>query len=178
MSICKQKIFFDKAAATENDVVGSYLIGGTDNTVIGNDGADLLVKFSNTTIAVTATALDIRALTQADEITVFQGTSPWVVSGSVSIVEDVSDGAVKASAAAVSTVAQVLSTPLVGRTSVIIQNLGDKPCYLGHSNAVTALNGLEIPKYSNVEVQADANAALWMIAASGTQDIRFLEIKK
>ena len=45
---------------------------GTDDLAINPDGSINAV--------VTATDLDIRNLTQTDEVTVFQGTSPWVVS--------------------------------------------------------------------------------------------------
>jgi hypothetical protein len=49
--------------------------GTTEGAKVGLD-----VNLINPSIAVTATDLDIRDLTQSDEITVFQGTSPWVVS--------------------------------------------------------------------------------------------------
>lgn len=54
---------------------------GTDfftSTTVGADiGLD--VNLINASIVVTATDLDIRDLTQTDEITVFQGTDPWII---------------------------------------------------------------------------------------------------
>jgi len=79
----KDKLNFDVSDANtilDSDSVGSYIRAGDDGTLIGHVSDALKVNFSNTSLAVTATDLDIRDLTQADEITVFQGTSPWVVS--------------------------------------------------------------------------------------------------
>lgn len=78
-----KKLVFDTSSAQDildSDSVGAWVRAGDDGTLIGHVSDALKVNFSNTTIDVTATDLDIRDLTQADEITVFQGTSPWVVS--------------------------------------------------------------------------------------------------
>jgi hypothetical protein len=52
-----------------------------DDSVKIGDGTDLMAVNADGSInaVVTATDLDIRDLTQADEITVFQGTDPWVI---------------------------------------------------------------------------------------------------
>lgn len=73
------RLVYNPADDASSHKVGSYVLAGDDGTQIGHVADALKVNFSNTSIAVTATALDIRALTQSDEITVFQGTSPWVV---------------------------------------------------------------------------------------------------
>jgi len=62
----------DLDAAQDNVAISD----GTDVLAINADGS---INVGNT-VTVQATDLDIRDLTQADEITVFQGTSPWVVS--------------------------------------------------------------------------------------------------
>lgn len=97
----KDHLIFDVTDATtqaDSDSVGAYVRAGTDGTLIGHVSDALKVSVANASIAVTATDLDIRDLTQADEITVFQGTSPWVigdgggsitVDGSVSITGNV-----------------------------------------------------------------------------------------
>jgi hypothetical protein len=62
----------------------------TSTTVGADIGLD--VYLINSSIAVTATDLDIRDLTQADEITVYQGTDPWIIGdGGNSITVDASD---------------------------------------------------------------------------------------
>jgi hypothetical protein len=64
--------------------------GGGTHTLTGQEQEvrSLDVWLSNPSIVVTATDLDIRDLTQADEVTVFQGTDPWIIGdggGSISI---------------------------------------------------------------------------------------------
>lgn len=84
----KDRLIFDVTDAqtiAATDSVGAWIRAGDDGTLIGHVSDALKVNFSNTTIAVTATNLDIRDLTQTDEVTVFQGTSPWVVSGTVEL---------------------------------------------------------------------------------------------
>jgi hypothetical protein len=52
---------------------------GTDILAINADGS-INITDNGGSLTVDAVDLDIRDLTQADEITVYQGTSPWVVS--------------------------------------------------------------------------------------------------
>lgn len=63
----------------------------SDSVKIG-DGTDLLAVNADGSInaVVTATLLDIRALTNADVVTAEQGTSPWVVSASNLDIRDLS----------------------------------------------------------------------------------------
>jgi hypothetical protein len=68
----------DLSAAQDNVAISD----GTDTLAINADGSINSV--------VTATDLDIRALTQADEVTVFQGTSPWVISATDLDIRDLS----------------------------------------------------------------------------------------
>jgi hypothetical protein len=100
----KDQLIFDVADAASiaaSDSVGAFVRAGNDGTLIGHVSDALKVNFSNTSIAVTATDLDIRDLAFATDkvdvsgstvelgattlaaletITVNQGTSPWVVS--------------------------------------------------------------------------------------------------
>lgn len=72
---------------------GDTATGAAGGVAMGTDGTDLFIIKTNAsgelqvgvvgTVAVTATALDIRALSAADVVTAEQGTSPWVVSGTV-----------------------------------------------------------------------------------------------
>lgn len=80
----KDHLIFDVTDANtilDSDSVGAFVRAGDDGTLIGHVSDALKVNFSNTTIAVTATDLDIRDLAFAtDSVTAYQGTSPWVVS--------------------------------------------------------------------------------------------------
>lgn len=74
------------------------------------------------------------------------------------------------------TAAEVVATPLAGRKGVTIQNRGDKSVFVGEAVGVTAATGLEIPKKSSLTLPLGENCDIFMIADSGTQDVRFLEI--
>jgi len=95
------RLLFDVTAPDESANVGAFIRAGDDGTQIGHVSDALKVNLSNTSIAVTATDLDIRNLVFATDkvdvsgstvelgattlaaletITVLQGTSPWVVS--------------------------------------------------------------------------------------------------
>jgi len=93
----KDKLNFDVTDANtilDSDSVGSFVRAGDDGTLIGHVSDALKVNFSNTSIEVTATDLDIRDLDFATDsidvsgssvsitgdVNVTQGTSPWVVS--------------------------------------------------------------------------------------------------
>ncbi len=73
------------------------------------------------------------------------------------------------------TAAEIVSTPLSGRCSLIIQNNGTQPVYLGEDNTVTASTGLCIPKKSSLQYDLGENADLFLIATSGSQDVRVIE---
>lgn len=81
--IGKEKLSFDPTDAdtlAASDSVGAYLRAGTDGELLDSTSGALHVSDGGGSLTVDATDLDIRALTQTDEITVFQGTDPWVVS--------------------------------------------------------------------------------------------------
>lgn len=94
------RLVYDPAAASSSHSVGSYVLAGDDGTAIGHVSDALKVSFTNASLAVTATDLDIRDLVFATDkvdvsgsevsldsatlaaletITVNQGTSPWVI---------------------------------------------------------------------------------------------------
>lgn len=61
-----------------------------DDSVTAHQGGTWTIDSITNAVTVQATDLDIRDLTQADEITVFQGTSPWVVSATDLDIRDLS----------------------------------------------------------------------------------------
>ncbi len=144
---------------------------GTDDLAINADGSINAV--------VTATNLDIRDLTHAtDSVKVGDGTDFLAVNADGSINTKSSAGAaIKNSQATVTTTAaQVLASPFANRTEVIIQNEGTAAVYVGFDNTLTAANGIKISKGANTTLDVGTAATIFMIAASGSQDVRFLEI--
>jgi len=100
MSVTNRLVFdvtdVDSQAASAN--VGAWLRAGVDGELLDSTSGALHVLLQNASVAVTATALDIRALTNADVVTVEQGTDPWVVSAAQLDIDDLNatDDAVSA----------------------------------------------------------------------------------
>lgn len=118
------------------------------------------------TITVVATDLDIRDLSFATDS----------VDASGSNVRTSSDTGIQNTQASVTaTAAEVLASPLSGRREVTIQNKGSQPVYIGSSAGVTSANGMEIPKGASATFEWGENVNIFMISASGSQDVRFLE---
>lgn len=127
----------------------------------------------------------IRALTQADEIksyqggawtvTAEQGTSPWVVSGTLNVADP--NSASKSSAVAMGDVAAAIpATALAARKRMQIQNVGGEPVYLGGSD-VTAANGLVLAKGATESLEIGPDNILYGICASGkSSNLRVLEL--
>lgn len=74
------------------------------------------------------------------------------------------------------TAAEVVATPLAGRKKVVIQNKGNKDIYLGFDNTVSSSNGIEIPARATFSEEIGENIDVFLIADSGTQDVRILEL--
>lgn len=88
------RLVYDPASDASSHKVGSYVLAGDDGTQIGHVSDALKVNFTNASLAVTATDLDIRDLVFATDkvdvsgssvsisgtVAVTQSTSPWVVS--------------------------------------------------------------------------------------------------
>lgn len=107
--ISKEKLSFDPTDSdtlAASDFVGAGVFSGDDKTAIGHVSDALKVNFTNTSLAVTATDLDIRDLDFAQDsvdvsgsavsitgtVAVTQSTSPWVVGdGGGSLTVDASD---------------------------------------------------------------------------------------
>jgi len=73
------------------------------------------------------------------------------------------------------TALELAATPLAGRKSVIIQNQGSQPIYVGEANTVTTANGIRIPKGASMTFEFGEALDVWAIAPSGSQDIRVIE---
>lgn len=184
----------DLAFATDKvDVSGSSVTVSATNLDIrdlafATDKVDVTgsqVSLDSTTLAalenitVSATNLDIRDLTHvSDSVKVGDGTDFLAINTNGSInAKEVEYTSMKHSQETVTTTAaQVLATPLSGRREVTIQNEGTANVYMGFNNTVTSANGLKISKASSATFMIPAGVNIYMIAASGSQDVRFLEL--
>lgn len=138
-----------------------------------------LAALENISVTISGSDLDIRDLTHvSDSIKVGDGTDLMAVNadGSINVVKGGGASIKNSTSSVTTTVGEVVSTPLAGRTAIIIQNEGTASVYVGFDNTVTAANGLKISKSSSLSLDVTAVADIWMIAASGSQDIRFLEV--
>lgn len=130
-------------------------------------------------ITVSATDLDIRDLSASqDSVRLGDGTDFLEVNSDGSLnVQTQTYAAGQSSQASVGTTAvEVLATPLAGRRELTIQNEGSQPVYFGFTSGVTAANGIKISKNSSATYMIPEAVDVFMIAASGTQDVRFIEL--
>ena len=84
-------------------------------------------------------------------------------------------GALSVSTTAVE--AKVGASLLVNRTFLSIYNNGTAIIYYGLDNTVTAASGTPIAKKQKITASIEGTASIWLIAASGTHDIRIIEGK-
>jgi hypothetical protein len=70
---------------------------------------------------------------------------------------------------------QVVATSLAGRREITIQNEGNQDVYVGSTAGVTSANGLKISKNASATYSWGEGVDIYMIAASGSQSVRFLE---
>jgi hypothetical protein len=171
-----------------DSAISSVEIKTSAGVALDIDSNGYITVKGNGDFNVTATDLDIRDLTSASDsveiktaagqalsidgsgyLTVNQGSSPWVVTvGNVSTwkntVETPSNVA-----------AELVSTPLTNRSSILIQNVGTQDVYIGPDNAVTVSNGVKIPKGSSAEFSFDTGADIYAITNAGTGELRVSE---
>jgi hypothetical protein len=79
------------------------------------------------------------------------------------------------SAVTVTTSSALLIAAAAGQREIQVQNLGNKPIYYGASGVSTA-NGLMLPVSADVTLEIGPGIALHAVAASGSQDIRVLQL--
>ena len=73
------------------------------------------------------------------------------------------------------TATDLVGTDLANRQDVWVANRGNRPVFIGGSG-VTAANGYPLPRGSFMNICAGANIDLHGITASGTADVRILEL--
>lgn len=117
-------------------------------------------------ITVSATDLDIRNLVFA--------TDKVDVSGSSIEVAEAGYDTWQVTNVSVTTTESTVSA-LANRLRIEIQNLGSQDIYIRQSTGVSSTNGLKIPKGSSYEQALDAGAAIYMVSASGSSDVRIAQ---
>jgi hypothetical protein len=74
------------------------------------------------------------------------------------------------------TAAEFLGSPLSGRKLLLLQNLGSQDVYIGFNNSVTSSNGIQLPKFSSIELPFGDNLDIYMVTAAGTANVRYAEL--
>jgi len=69
----------------------------------------------------------------------------------------------------------LIATALAGRIEIIVQNLGNKPVYLG-DNTVTDTTGLKIEAGGSLRLPLGQYVSLYGRSASGNQNIRWMQV--
>lgn len=162
---------------------GTWAVQVTDGTdTLAIDASGFVTANINGSVTVTATSLDIRAITHAsDSIKIGDGTDFLAVNtdGSINVVSKdyVPVGATLATAVAVDDSAAVAlpATALTLRQFMDVQNLGPNSIFVGGS-AVSASSGIEISKGGNKEFIVGAGQSIYAICNTGkTADVRVFE---
>jgi len=142
---------------------------GTSPWVIGDGGGS---------ITVDAADLDIRDLSHSqDSVKIGDGTDFLAINADGSINAAFTEGGYstwQVTNVSVTTTESTVSA-LANRIRVEIQNLGSHDIYIKQATGVSTSNGLKIPKGSSFEQTLDAGAAIYMVAASGSSDVRIAQ---
>ena len=142
---------------------------GTSPWVIGDGGGS---------ITVDAADLDIRDLSHSqDSVKIGDGTDFLAINADGSINAAFTEGGYstwQVTNVPVTTTESTVSA-LANRIRVEIQNLGSHDIYIKQATGVSTSNGLKIPKGSSFEQTLDAGAAIYMVAASGSSDVRIAQ---
>ena len=94
----------------------------------------------------------------------------------VSSIERGNDFSVNAVSVTTSQVAmQVGGTPLTNRRGVWIQNLGTGSIYIGKTGVLSS-TGFKLSPESSIWLAVSENVIVYAIAASGTHDVRVMEV--
>lgn len=154
-------IELDVGLEAADDSVSAWLKDGTGNSLSSTAGA-LHVRIDSQTanVVVEATDFDIRNLTASSD----------------KVDARLDASSVASSAASVGTTAAALvASALSGRRRLLIQNLGANAIFVGGASVTTG-NGIRIPAGANVELELGAAVNLHALCASGSADVRILEM--
>lgn len=173
-----------KITAIVEDGGGSITVDAVDLDIRDLDFATDSVDVSGSsvsisgTVTVSATDFDIRDLTHvSDSVKIGDGTDFLAINADGSINAAFTEAGYstwQVTAVSVTTTESTVSA-LANRLRVEIQNLGSNDIYIRQSTGVSSSNGLKIPKGSSFEQTLDAGAAIYMVAASGSSDVRIAQ---
>lgn len=192
----KDHLLFDTTDATtmaDTDSVGAYVRAAdgtliTQTTISAKKGLD--VNLINTSVAVTATDLDIRNLDYTlDNVAIKGSTGNQLVvnsDGSINVTGSFSTGDVALAATAIANNVKVLSVAGTAQTAVTsalasrkylwIYNNDNTKVYIG-SSSVSAANGFPVSPGSYLELRAGAAISPYFVGQTGkTPEIRTLEL--
>lgn len=129
---------------------------------------------------VSATDLDIRDLSASqDNVAISDGTDTLAIESDGSINVNSSEagfsGCNNAAVNVGTTATDLLATDLANRKSILIQNLGSKPIYIGCDNSVTTSNGIKVPKGGSAEFRMGPGIDVHAITPAGNADVRVIE---
>lgn len=147
------------------NVVGSFSINGQyaeDSVAASGD-----IGLYNLAVRADTPAVATSASGDYASQTVDAYNRSWVNAGS--------NVAIANGAASVTNTSALLVAAAAGRRKILVQNLGDKKVYLGASGVSTA-NGIQLPPGADLELEIGPALALHSVAASGTQDVRYLQL--
>lgn len=181
MGMYKEKLSFD-VAGDEGDVVASF-IKGKDATIIDSTLTDSDTKSALNVWVKNAIDVDLDYTT--DSVTAYQGTSPWVVSGTVDIGNWISTievtqgtdpwkvadqgcntGHKITSQNITDTESEIAATPLTGRSRILVQNVGADTVYLKEATGVSTAD-FRLYKNEVLELPIGASLNLFAICATG-----------
>jgi len=154
-------IEIDVGLDAADDSVAAWLRDGSGNSLSSTSGA-LHVRIDSQTsnVVVEAVDFDIRNLVASQD----------------KVDARLDASSIASSAASVNTTAAALvGSALAGRRRLLIQNLGANAIFLGGAS-VTTSNGIRIPAGANVELEIGAAVNLHSVCASGSADVRILEM--
>lgn len=95
--------------------------------------------------------------------------------GSLKVVDIANIGVAAAAQTINTTASQLAASPLANRRLLLVQNRGDKSIFVGPTGVTTA-SGVEVPKGGSIELDAGPTVAVFAITATGTADVRVLEM--
>lgn len=144
------------------------------------DGSGFLTVKGSGDFTVVATDLDIRDLTHAsDSIKIGDGSDFLAVNSDGSINTKTSQlgfGSWKVTRGSVTnSAAELVPTPLTGRLSILIQNLGSNDVWLRDQAGVTTLNGFKLVKGGFYEQNLNESSDIFAITGSGSSDVAIVE---
>lgn len=155
-----------------------------EDTTTPANNQPLPVKLVSTSGDINITAGDLNVQLEHtganfDSLRIGDGTTLASVStnNDLQVVDRANDGMANSAISVNDTVGgtNLVTSALAERKEITIQNLDNRPIYVGASG-VSASNGLRVPAKGSMTIKLGPNLALYAITPSGTADVRILEL--